>query len=43
MKITPLFAWYDIWVGVFVDVPKRRLYVFPIPCFGFVIERSNKS
>jgi hypothetical protein len=38
MKITPIFAWYDLWIGVFVDRPKARIYVFPIPCFGFVIE-----
>lgn len=37
MTITPMFAWYDIWVGVFVDRPKRRVYVFPVPCFGFVV------
>lgn len=25
-------AWYDIWVGVFIDKEKRRLYICPIPC-----------
>lgn len=38
MKITPVFAWYDLWVGFFYDQKKRRLYVFPIPCFGFYVE-----
>ena len=38
MKIRPVFAWFDIWVGVFIDTPKRRIYVFPVPCFGFVVE-----
>ena len=33
-RIRPMFAWYDFWVGVFYDKPRRRLYIFPIPCFG---------
>lgn len=37
MKINFLFAWYDLWVGVFIDKTKRRIYIFPIPMFGIVI------
>lgn len=40
-KIKPIFAWYDLWVGVFIDRPKRRVYIFPIPMFGLVIERCR--
>lgn len=40
MTIRPIFAWYDMWVGVFVDRPKRRAYLFPIPCIGIVITRT---
>lgn len=39
MKARFIFAWYDLWVGVFIDRPKRRVYVFPLPCIGIVIER----
>jgi hypothetical protein len=42
MSIRFLFAWYDIWVGVFVDQGKRRIYVFPLPCIGFVIQLPEK-
>lgn len=31
-----LFAWYDLWVGIFINQPKRHLYVFPIPCVGIL-------
>lgn len=36
MKIRPVFAWYDAWVGAFYDRQKRKLYVFPIPFLGIV-------
>lgn len=43
LSIKPMFAWFDLWVGVFIDRPKRRVYIFPIPCFGIVIERVPVS
>jgi hypothetical protein len=38
MKVKPMFAWYDLWVGVFWDQGKKRLYIFPFPCFGVMIQ-----
>lgn len=37
-RITPIFAWYDMWVGFFWDEERRILYFFPIPMFGFKIK-----
>lgn len=38
MRIKPLFAWYDLWVGAFWDSKKRRLCVLPLPCLGFILD-----
>ncbi len=38
MRIRPIFAWYDLWIGAFIDRAKRRLYVLPLPCIGIVFE-----
>lgn len=43
IRVKPIFAWYDIWVGVFIDRAKKRLYFFPVPCFGIVIEFGGEA
>jgi hypothetical protein len=43
MKVRPLFAWYDMWVGVFWDRKSRKLYVLPLPCLGFVIDFNRRN
>lgn len=37
MKVRGIFAWYDLWIGVFIDPAKRRVYIFPLPCLGIVV------
>lgn len=37
MRISLSFAWYDLWVGVFIDRRKRRIYVCPLPCLLLTI------
>jgi len=34
ITIVPIFAWYDLWIGVFIDRPKRAIYILPLPCVG---------
>jgi hypothetical protein len=38
ITIRMLFAWYDIWIGVYIDRKKNWIYVFPVPCVGFIIK-----
>lgn len=38
MRVKPIFAWYDLWIGVFWDRKAHKLYVFPMPCVGLVLE-----
>ena len=38
MTIRPIFAWYDIWIGAYWDRARRRLYLFPVPMLGVVLD-----
>ena len=38
MKIKLIFAWYDMWVGLFYDRKKRTLFFFPFPMCGIKIQ-----
>lgn len=42
-RVRIIFAWYDFWVGFFWDKEKRRLYVFPVPCLGILIQFQMKD
>ena len=37
MKVRPVFAWYDLWVGAYIDTKKSRVFLM-ILCIGIVIE-----
>ena len=36
-RVRPIFAWYDAWIGIYVDRKARQVYIFPIPFIGFQV------
>ncbi len=42
MRISVVVAWFDMWIGVFVDRRKNCVYVFPMPCVGLKLEFSRR-
>lgn len=38
LQVTGGLIWYDIWVGIFIDPRKRRLFIAPFFCCVLLIE-----
>ncbi len=43
MKVQFLFAWYDLWIGLYFDKKNRKLYILPLPMIGIIILFSTKD
>lgn len=43
IRVVPYFKWFDLWIGRFVDVPKRTVYVQPLPMVGVKIFRESTA
>ncbi len=37
MKIKLFFRWYDLWIGGYIDLNNKAVYICPIPMFGIKI------
>jgi hypothetical protein len=37
-----LFEPRDLWIGVYLDTRRRRIYVLPLPCMGVVISYGRE-
>jgi hypothetical protein len=42
MRVSAFFAWFDLWVGVFIDRPKQAVYVCPLPCVVIKFDWSGE-
>jgi len=42
MKVKLIFAWYDFWIGFYLDRDNRTLYFLPFPTIGFKIKFYKK-
>jgi len=40
VKVSFSFLWYDFWVGFYYDRERRVLYVCPLPCCVFKVEKA---
>jgi hypothetical protein len=43
MRMRPIIAWYDLWMGIYWDRRTRKLYLLPLPCIGIVLEFATKE
>ena len=43
MRVYPIFAWYDFWVGFFWDRRDKRLFILPIPMVGLVLDFGSRE
>jgi hypothetical protein len=34
MSLRIFFKWFDLWIGLYIDWPRRVFYFCPIPCVG---------
>ncbi len=41
MRISLMFAWYDLWIGAYWDRERRILYLFPLPMIGLKVKIGN--
>jgi hypothetical protein len=41
MKIKPIFRWYDLYVGLYLDTKNKYAYLFPLPTLGFRIDLQS--
>jgi hypothetical protein len=42
MKVKVFFAWYDIWVGVFIDREKKCIYICLLPMIVIKISKKER-
>ena len=42
MKVSFIFAWYDLWIGLYYDRERSWLYILPIPMVGIILKLPQR-
>lgn len=42
-KISFLFAWHSMWIGIFWDKKKKWFYFLPFPTIGFILKFKEET
>ena len=42
MKIRPFFAWYDLWIGFYIQREPPVIYFCPLPMMGLKVELKRR-
>lgn len=40
-RIKISFAWYDLWIGIYIDKDKRKIYICPLPTLLITISLGS--
>ena len=43
IRIEIFFRWFDLWIGVYINVPAGRAYICPLPTLGLIIDFYDTS
>jgi hypothetical protein len=43
IRISFLFAWFDLWIGLYFDKKNHILYICPIPCCVIKLEITPRG
>jgi hypothetical protein len=43
VSVTVKFAWYDLWVGLFIDRKNWRLYICPLPALLITVQLPTET
>lgn len=39
-KVSLRFVWFDLWIGLFIDLPRMKFYLCLLPCVVLCVEKD---
>lgn len=37
------WKWFDLWIGIFIDTNKKKIYICPFPTLVFIFDYGLKK